>query len=968
MTLIAFLVPAWFAAPAQSNREQVIKLSENLIAGVPAPWEILRKQTRGLDELVLRESSAENSPVKTYLAISTEWRGDHARALQRLEEIAGERSGAISYMDICGWPAMARRSLVELPQVMREEHVRKLRSSAVIKTTTITIVVAADNVVVRYEATLSPNAHMADADEVLTVAGKLRCSTRPADGQTERELKTLGGKAKPIAEPVPEYLQELTARGAGFRGRTGLKLVEVPPDRRVQTGAGKLTPSQINPPSLGELQIAVSSDSQNVVVATNDGLWFSTDGGGTYNLSAPITWGFSVDGDPSVGVGKSGNFYYSTIGMAGLPAPPAACTDVVAVSQDGGNNFTPTGSGAGNATGAAAFCAASGTSACFPDQEQMAVDRNFASPSGDQLYMVWRNFRPTPGSTSNRCDALGPAPVTPMISCSMDGGKTWVNQTAVGTGDFGRITVGSDGFVYVTYVNGTTLNINKFDQCQNNLAPQTPVFPVSIPMVGGLTGVNCPIPGLDRCGAVSEASPQPSVDDTNPLHVMVAFAQDATANTLGSGNIMVLDSHDGGKTWPRTFVVNSNVPAVRFMPWICTTQGDTYVSWYDRRAADLTDPSLTTYFVTAVDLRGPVNPSTAPSAVGISPEIDVSQAYDPQCASGWPGGADNFNDAQGCPSSTPKLTGTCQSALGGGSLTKCTSNADCKNGESCNSGRGSPKYGDYNGNACMNGKVYVAWASGTPPAGLPSGKTISIYTDRLSSACGGLGQACCTDSSLSVCRGWGFACVSNKCQSCPGNTVPNSDHSACVPPPLAECDHDCQVRGTDFQSCSSICSDTKTVAAKYHVCPQDAGTKAAQCLAECTGHKPEFESLLGCSILQAEAVVRCRAACGENRGSKACQECMKGAADAFNDPRCVPPPGTPLPSCETRGTETSTAPGGGQPGDQSGAAKCIATQDHPCPPLKPPETAPCVGFKGKPCKDEEQKTPSEIPEKPHSPD
>jgi hypothetical protein len=795
VAFVALVLPALVSAPAQSDRGQIIKLSENLDAVVPAPWEILRKQTRGLDELVLPEASKDGPPVKTYLAISTEWRGDHAHALQRLKKIEEERKGAVSYMDVCGWPAMERRSLVELPQVMREEHVRKPETSTVIQTTVVTIVVTVDDSVVRYEATLNPKALMADADEVLAVAGKLRCSTHAPAGQTERELKTLRSKAKPISKSKPVYSRDV--RDLELTKRIGPKAVALPPIRKVKisplvrplggAGAAKLTASEVSPNSFGELQIAVSSNAQNVLIAANSGMWFSVDGGATYSPSANIPWVFNVDGDPSVGVGQSGNFYYATIGMAGLAAPPAACTNVVAVSQDGGNNFTPTGPATSNATGAAAFCAATGNSACFPDQEQMAVDRNFVATSGDQLYMVWRNFRPTPGSTSNRCELAG-GPLNPMISCSMDGGKTWIHQTSVGTGDIGRVTVGPDGFVYVTYVNGSTLYINKFDQCQNNLKPQTPVFPVSLP--GGFTGVGCPVPGLDRCSPPGDASPQPSVDDTDPLHVMVALAQGEGPNSPGPENVVVFDSHDGGQTWPRYWIVNNSASAVRFLPWICTTQGDTYVSWYDRRNATADDPSRTAYYVTAVDLRGPLNPPGSATVIGVSPEINVSNADDPQCASGWPFGADSINNALSCPSSAPKLAGTCQdsSGTGSGSLAVCTPTSACTvAGEGCvpNAGNGAPKYGDYNGNACMNGSVYLAWASGTSPAGVPSG-SISIYTDRLSSACGGAHQACCTDSALSVCRGPGVGCVSNTCQTCAGSTIPNADHSACVAAPASQ--------------------------------------------------------------------------------------------------------------------------------------------------------------------------------------
>ena len=44
-------------------------------------------------------------------------------------------------------------------------------------------------------------------------------------------------------------------------------------------------------------------------------------------------------------------------------------------------------------------------------------------------------------------------------------------------------------------------------------------------------------------------------------------------------------------------------------------------------------------------------------------------------------------------------------------------------------GGGCPKYGDYNGNACAGGRLFMAWASATPPTGVPPGAGIDTFTD-----------------------------------------------------------------------------------------------------------------------------------------------------------------------------------------------------------------------------------------------
>ena len=73
--------------------------------------------------------------------------------------------------------------------------------------------------------------------------------------------------------------------------------------------------------------------------------------------------------------------------------------------------------------------------------------------------------------------------------------------------------------------------------------------------------------------------------------------------------------------------------------------------------------------------------------------------------------------------------GRCQNGSGGGSNTPCDfSSSHCPSGESCKTGGGAPKYGDYNGIACAGNNVIAAWASATAPPGLPAPGSISIFS------------------------------------------------------------------------------------------------------------------------------------------------------------------------------------------------------------------------------------------------
>lgn len=731
---ILFAAIAHFAhaQPAGAPAE-FVKLSERLVAPAVKPWTIMPAQTRNLVEMVLPESAKQDAPELARAVITTEARSDHAAALRRLQEIAAERGGQISYTTVCGWPAMVRRVTIELPRTgdqedqedQHDQSSRPFQSSR--KAMVVTVAVAADSTVVRYEATLAPTAPAKTANQAVALAQKLQCTQTAGPGQTTREVKML--KAAPLKLPGSPVLPPAAQPAAPLvPERLGASRVQTP---------GLLLSRN------GELQIAVSNDAQNVVIGAQSGAtMFSANGGVSFKAAPAVPWGFSVDGDPSVGVGWTGSFYLSTIGF-----PASGCADSVARSVNGGATF--------KFAGHAVLCPATGKGGCLPDQEQMAVDRFNEAGGSDQLYMVWRNF-PSPGGGTT-CSAILSGNPTPTLSCSDDSGTTWQHQTLVGTGDRGRPTVGKDGFVYVTFVSGSNLMINKFSQCSQGLVQQAG-FPVTI---ASMNGVSCPVPGLDRCDNASEASPQPAVDDANPQHVFVAYADNTASN---NENVVLRESLDGGLTWPVVTTMNNGTKARRFLPWVCVTQGIAYVSWYDRRAATPTAADLTAYFLNTATQSG--------ITLSTGTETNVSKVNDPQCASGWPCQADNPNDSSSCPATAPLLPGSCKNILGSGSNKACFVNGPaCPFGESCTQTKGGcPKYGDYNGNACIKGGAYVAWASATPPPGVVGAPTgINIFTDRINSAfCGQSNQPCCFQGAM--CSSSTLACDTynqpNTCVTC----------------------------------------------------------------------------------------------------------------------------------------------------------------------------------------------------------
>ena len=108
------------------------------------------------------------------------------------------------------------------------------------------------------------------------------------------------------------------------------------------------------------------------------------------------------NGDPSLAVGQSGDFYYALIGF------PSNAQNSTAIwrSTDNGQNFAFRAN--------AVVCPNLSTPpnagrACFADQEHIAADRWNAAAGGDQVYSTWRNF-----------DA---ADQDPALVCSQDSGR-----------------------------------------------------------------------------------------------------------------------------------------------------------------------------------------------------------------------------------------------------------------------------------------------------------------------------------------------------------------------------------------------------------------------------------------------------------------------------------------------------------------------------------------------------------------
>ncbi|KAB2966091.1 MAG: hypothetical protein F9K16_00290 [Thermoanaerobaculia bacterium] len=671
---------------------------------------MLKQPMRNLLEIVSVPAGRQEEMKGAFPArmqVTTETRRSFEEAVSRLGEIDDEWPGKSRWRLLRGWPTLEKR--YTLPIARRGEPLGNIgpeRSSP-----SLTVAVAYGTTLVRVETHLLPEADPKLLELAARAAGEIALEKEGDPGAGKRALERLQTR-QPAAPERSEPGDDESPGHGGFPAGP------LPFDRfhyHLMRNLHLLwdDPNPVDDPVLAvaggaEISVAVSDDAQDIVVATNGGFSNSNDGGQTFNFRGGTPGpNANVDGDPSVAWAQSGTFYY---GFIGFPNGTAAwggqngCSTGISASSDGGQTF--------NFVANAVLCSNAAASFCFPDQEHIAADRENAAAGNDQIYSVWRNF--VPGGAAASCN-FGSGFVTPSIVCSQDGGANWTAPAAVGTGDFPRITVGGDGFVYVAYRSGGSILLNKFSSCRAGLAQQAG-FPVT---VASFTSVPCPMPGLDRCNDGNIlSSPTVAVSDRNDDRVFVAFATNTVA---GNENVVVRESRDGGASFPRSTSVNRNVAGRRFMPWVCAANGRAYASFYDRRNVTAANNDLTGFYL------GEAIPDS--SSISRGTELDLTGAVDdPQCASGWPCRPRSSQDAESC-SVQPQMAGRCGLPGGGGSNAPCDYSTGCAApGEVCRTGGGCPRYGDYNYVACAGDRIVTAWASATPPAGIAGAVPAGVNT------------------------------------------------------------------------------------------------------------------------------------------------------------------------------------------------------------------------------------------------
>ena len=703
----AVLLPAQ-QPPAEPR---VLAITPQITLRYAAPWKPSGAVFQNAHELVLTTTGPAKLPGTTQtqnveypfarVFITTEQRLSHDEALQRLQDIAKSRTGTVRFLVIGSWPAMQIEFVENLPRRGAPQRGAEPESmdAPSPQVQRAIVAIAGDTTVLHFDISLSPDAPANALQQAEALATNSAFATQGKPDEVQKSMRMLQQSVPAKPDAAAEVRPAAGAQPPGKADVLGREAIGFPAPSTVGTVAIET--------GVGELEITASADAKNMIVASNSALRFSKNLGGSFAAGNTGVFGLN---DPSLARGASGNFY---LGVIAFPSGTSAqlgvsgCTNAESRSTDGGATFT--------LRGYSAKCPTTGPPVCFPDQEHIAADSVNSSSGNDQVYAVWRQF--TPSGPATGCGNLGSGFVAASIVCSKDNGATWTATAAApGAGDFPRVAVAPDGNVYVVSLSGNNVLLNRFTSCASGLSAAAG-FPVTVATLSGQ--VSCPVSGLDRCNDGNTlSSPTVAPDPGNAAHVLVSFAE---SDGLGGERIVTMESTNSGASFPNRHTITSTTGVRRFMPWSCSTRGRAFMGWYDRTAAKAPGATndRTEYFV------------SSGNGTGSGFTFDLSGNPDPQCASGWPCAPRSVNDSETC-TVQPQLAGVCQNSTGGGSGKRCDfSSHVCPTGETCKTGGGCPKYGDYNGIACSGNWLLTAWTSATAPQGLPSVTGLSVFSSAL---------------------------------------------------------------------------------------------------------------------------------------------------------------------------------------------------------------------------------------------
>jgi hypothetical protein len=339
--------------------------------------------------------------------------------------------------------------------------------------------------------------------------------------------------------------------------------------------------------AVDETPIAVNPlNAKQLITGGNDyacgsvrGFWTSNDGGKTWSgaCAQDVSGSTSGGGDPVVGYDLNGTVYQGGIDFLNNG------DWVIGVASSTNNGKT------WNAPVTAVQLGSDLT-----DKPWLEIDANANSPNKNNLYV------------SNSMFGAGSS-TTIYVTMSKDGGKTWNSVAASPTAEpphinqFSDLAIGSDGTVYLSYMNcpgggsvgcdGTTstMYFQKSADGGKTWSKQVAIGQFTLTPDGGCGNYYGSVP--NTCARLSNTT---SIGVDNSGGARNGQLYFSAFNWNGTNSVVeVASSTDGGSTWSKPVPVgDSKAKNDQFYGWMSVDpQGNVGVSWMDRR----NDPSNISY-------------------------------------------------------------------------------------------------------------------------------------------------------------------------------------------------------------------------------------------------------------------------------------------------------------------------------------------------------------------------------------
>ena len=309
------------------------------------------------------------------------------------------------------------------------------------------------------------------------------------------------------------------------------------------------------------------------------GFWTSNDGGKTWSgaCAEEVNGASSGGGDPVVGYDLNGTVYQGGIDFLSNGEWAIG----VASSTDNGKTWN-------------ADVQAVQMGSDLSDKPWLEVDTNANSPNKNNLYLSNTMF----GANSA---------TTIYVTTSKDGGKTWSSVAASPTAQlphinqFSELAVGSDGTVYLSYMNcpgggttgcaGTTstMYFQKSTDAGKTWSSQVAIGQFTLTPDGNCGNYYGSVP--NTCARLSNTTSL-GVDNSGGARNGQLYFSAFNYNGTNS-QVEVATSTDGGSTWSAPVPVgDSKAKNDQFYGWMSVdSSGNVGVSWMDRR----NDPTNISY-------------------------------------------------------------------------------------------------------------------------------------------------------------------------------------------------------------------------------------------------------------------------------------------------------------------------------------------------------------------------------------